>query len=166
MIIFLDFEASSLGKHGFPIEVGWVAEDGAGESHPIRPAPGWVEWSAEAEGIHGISRDRLLRDGTPFDAVARRMMETLTNHDLYASAPSWDGKWLSTLLRAAGLPWHALRLRASDEAQRDAVLAVLERGGVPIGARATSSTASSSPPAGPRSRRHPRTARSRTRAGS
>ena len=40
-------------------------------------------------------------------------------HDLLASAPSWDGKWLSALLRAAGLPRHSLRLRDSDEAMRE-----------------------------------------------
>ncbi len=135
MIIFIDFEASSLGKQGFPIEVGWAAEDGAEESHLIRPAPGWDEWSAEAESIHGISRERLLREGTPHDTVARRMVETLTGHDLFASAPSWDGQWLSRLLRAAGLPRHALRLRDTDELQRDTALAVLERAGVPVAAR-------------------------------
>lgn len=135
MIVFIDFEASSLGKQGFPIEVGWAAEDGTEEGHLIRPAPGWEEWSAEAEGIHGITRERLQRDGIPHDKVAQRMMETLTDHDLCASAPSWDGQWLSKLLRAAGLPRHALRLRDTDEVQRDAVIAVLKRGGVPVGAR-------------------------------
>ena len=134
LIIFLDFEASSLGKGGFPIEVGWAAEDGTEESHLIRPAPGWEEWSLEAEGIHSITRDRLLREGTPHDVVARRMVETLTGHEMFASAASWDGQWLSRLLRTAGLPRHALRLRDTDEAQRDAVLAVLERSGVPVGA--------------------------------
>jgi hypothetical protein len=135
VLIFIDFEASSLGKHGFPIEVGWASEDGKEESHLIRPAPGWEEWSAEAEGIHGIALDRLMREGTPHDVVARRMVDTLTGHELYASAPSWDGQWLSKLLRAAGLPRHALRLRDTEEAQRDSVLAVLERGGVPVSAR-------------------------------
>lgn len=134
-MIFVDFEASSLGKHGFPVEVGWVAEDGAEESHLIRPAPGWEEWSAEAEGIHGISLECLLREGTPHDVVARRMVEILTGHDLFASAPSWDGQWLSKLLRAAGLPRHALRLRDTDEAQHAAALAALERGDVPAAAR-------------------------------
>jgi hypothetical protein len=37
--VFLDFEASSLRKNGFPIEIGWVFENGAAESHLIRPAP-------------------------------------------------------------------------------------------------------------------------------
>ncbi|WP_043341959.1 3'-5' exonuclease family protein [Belnapia moabensis] len=135
MIIFLDFEASSLGKRGFPIEVGWAAEDGTEEGRLIRLAPGWEEWSTEAEGIHGITRDRLQREGRPHDEVARRMVETLTGHGLYASAPSWDGQWLSKLLRAAGLPRHALRLRDTDEAQQDTALAVLARAGVPVGAQ-------------------------------
>lgn len=135
MIVFVDFEASSLGKRGFPIEVGWAAEDGTGEGHLIRPAPGWEEWSADAQAVHGIPLDRLLREGAPHDEVARRMVEALTGHDLYASAPSWDGQWLSRLLRAAGLPRHALRLRDTEEAQRRAALAVLEDAGVPADAR-------------------------------
>jgi hypothetical protein len=133
VIVFIDFEASGLGKRGFPIEVGWAAEDGSEEAHLIRPAPGWEEWSAEAERVHGLSLDRLLRDGEPHDAVARRMVDTLSGHALYASAPSWDGQWLSRLLRAAGLPRHALRLRDTEEAQRIAAADTLERAGVPAG---------------------------------
>jgi hypothetical protein len=114
MRVFLDFEASSLGKQGVPIEVAWVFEDGAAEAHLIRPAPGWTDWDAAAEAVHRIPRATLLRDGAAHDWVARRMIDVLAGHDLYASAPSWDGKWLSALLRAAGLPRHALRLRDSE----------------------------------------------------
>jgi hypothetical protein len=135
VIVFIDFEASSLGKRGFPVEVGWAAEDGAEEGHLIRPAPGWEEWSAEAERVHGLSLDRLLRDGEPHETVARRMVDTLSGHALYASAPSWDGQWLSRLLRAAGLPRHALRLRDTEEAQSLAALDALERASVPAEAR-------------------------------
>ena len=131
MIVFIDFEASSLGKRGFPVEVGWAAEDGSEEEHLIRPAPGWTEWSAEAERVHGLSLDRLRREGEPHEAVARRMLEVLSGHALYASAPSWDGQWLSRLLRAAALPRHALRLSDTEEAQRLAALAALEAAGVP-----------------------------------
>lgn len=126
MIFFVDFEASSLEKGGFPIEVGWVSETGDAESHLIRPAPGWEVWSAEAERIHRISLPQLLQEGAPHTWVAQRMAEVLTGHALFASAPSWDGQWLSKLLRAAGLPRHALRLRDTDEAQLEAVTAVLE----------------------------------------
>jgi hypothetical protein len=126
MRVFLDFEASSLRKNGFPVEVGWVFDDGASEGHLIRPAPGWSDWDAEAEAIHGLSRDRLEREGMAHEAVARRMIEALSGHDLYASAPSWDGKWLSLLLRAAGHSRHALRLRDTELAQAEAAAELLD----------------------------------------
>jgi len=125
MLVFLDFEASSLARHSYPIEVAWVFEDGASEAHLIRPAPGWDDWDTAAEAIHHIPRATLLAEGVAHDVVARRMVEQLAGHDLTASAPSWDGKWLSTLLRAAGLPRHNLRLRDSDAAQREAARATL-----------------------------------------
>ena len=125
MLVFLDFEASSLGKRSHPIEVGWIFEDGDAETHLIRPAPGWTDWDLQAEAIHHISRDMLLAQGEAHEVVAQRMVKVLTGHDLLASAPSWDGKWLSTLLRAAGIPRHALRLRDSDDAHRECAMAIL-----------------------------------------
>jgi len=119
MLVFLDFEASSLARHSYPIEVAWVFEDGTSESHLIRPARGWDDWDPEAEAIHHIPREALLRDGMCHDALARRMVALLSGHDLTASAPSWDGKWLSALLRASGLPRHTLRLRDTEEVQRE-----------------------------------------------
>ncbi|WP_279479066.1 transcriptional regulator [Aureimonas sp. SK2] len=117
MIVFLDFEASSLNRKSFPVEVAWVFETGEGESHLIRPQPDWTDWETEAEGIHGITRERLAREGMAADVLARRMLEMLGPHDLFASAPSWDGKWLSVLLRGGGQPRHALRLKDTEEAR-------------------------------------------------
>jgi hypothetical protein len=116
MRIFLDFEASSLSHDSYPIEIGWAAEDGSSEAHLIRPAPDWTDWDPSAEAIHGISLQRLITEGEPHDEVARRALEALKPHEVYVSAPSWDGKWMSVLLRAAGLPRHALRLRDSADA--------------------------------------------------
>lgn len=131
MIVFLDFEASSLAKKSYPIEIAWVCEDGTEESHLIRPAPDWTDWSVEAEGLHGLSRDQLLAEGTPHDIVARRMVESLTGHDLYATAPSWDGRWLSLLLRKGGQPRHALRLRDTEVVQAAAIDAAMRDAGTP-----------------------------------
>jgi hypothetical protein len=123
--VFLDFEASSLSQESYPIEVGWAGEDSSGETHLIRPAPGWSDWDASAEAIHHIGREMLLNQGEPHEAVARRVLEALGPHDVYVTAPSWDGMWLSKLLRAAGLPRHALRLHEADEAHVGAVIEVL-----------------------------------------
>lgn len=125
MKAFLDFEASSLADRSYPVEVAWVFEDGASEAHLIAPAPDWTDWDVASERIHGIARETLVAEGVAHDVVAARMVEVLSTHELFASAPSWDGKWLSALLRAAGLPRHALRLRDTDEALRDAATAIL-----------------------------------------
>jgi hypothetical protein len=122
MRVFLDFEASSLGDDSYPIEVGWVFENGREESHLIRPAPDWTDWDDGAQAIHGIARARLIAEGEPHDTVARRVLDELAAHTVYVSAPSWDGKWLSVLLRAGGFPRHAMRFRDSDEAMMAAAL--------------------------------------------
>lgn len=127
MLVFIDFEASSLGKESYPIEVAWVFEDGRGEEYLIRPAPWWTEWNDAAEAIHHISRDTLIRIGVPHDVVAKRMVDALSEHDLLASAPSWDGKWLSNLLRSADFPRHILRLRDTDDAIAECATAILNQ---------------------------------------
>jgi hypothetical protein len=125
---FLDFEASSLSKRSYPIEVAWVLQDGQAESHLIAPAPPWDDWDMAAEAVHRISRAVLEQEGKPHQQVAHRMVEALSRHELFASAPSWDGKWLSVLLRSAGLPRHALRLRDTDEALRETATEILKEG--------------------------------------
>lgn len=116
MIVFVDFEASSLAKQSYPIEIAWVFADGRSRSFLIKPDPKWTDWSVEAESIHGISRERLETEGVAVATITNEMIDTLSGHDLYASAPSWDGKWMSVLLRAGGRPRHSLRLKKSDQA--------------------------------------------------
>ncbi|MBF9197164.1 transcriptional regulator [Microvirga terrestris] len=130
-IAFLDFEASSLGKEGYPIEVAWVLSSGEEESHLIRPDRTWTDWDPKAETVHGLSRDRLHAEGAPVADVAQRMMSALAGYDLFATAPSWDGKWLSRLLRAAGLPRHALRLQDTEAVHRQTILEALLEMGLP-----------------------------------
>ena len=66
----------------------------------------------------------LTAEGKPH-GFAKRMVEALAGHDLFASAPSWDDKWMSVLLRGAGLPRHSLRLRDTDDALRDTAAEIL-----------------------------------------
>jgi hypothetical protein len=123
MKVFLDFEASSLSKDSYPVEIGWVGEDGEGEATLIRPAETWTEWDESAAVVHGIAREELERAGTDCAVVCARLIKLAEGNTLYASAPSWDGHWLSMLLRGAGLPRHLLRLRDSEEAFAEAARA-------------------------------------------
>src|SRR3954451_20657238 len=76
---FLHFEATSLGRHGFPIEVAWVFENGDEESHLIRPAPGWTDWDPDPKTPNAISRDRLGIEGAPVETIAHRLVDQLGN---------------------------------------------------------------------------------------
>lgn len=114
--LFLDFEASSLGKDSYPIEVGWVFENGNGNGRLIRPAADWDDWDPAAEAIHGIPLRALYEAGDSVEDVCAELVGLAQTHTLLASAPSWDGHWLSMLLRAAGQPRHLIRLQDSDVA--------------------------------------------------
>ncbi len=104
MIYFLDLEASSLRTESYPIEIAWVDETGDGESHLIRPAPGWTDWDPIAEGIHGISRQRLLDEDEDVLDVARRAEAALGHGRATVVASSvWDSTWLWRLLREGGV---------------------------------------------------------------
>lgn len=120
MRVFLDFEASSLNKHSFPVEVGWVLEDGSGEGHLIRPAPHWTDWDPSAEAMHRLSRSRLQREGEDVALVCDRVVGLFAGNTVYCSAPSWDGHWLSMLLRAAGKPRHLVRMADTHAVFEDA----------------------------------------------
>jgi hypothetical protein len=125
MRAFIDFEASSLCRRAYPIEVAWVFEDGRSEGYLIAPIEKWTDWDPAAEAIHGISREQLSREGVSADVVAKRLVDALDGHEVFASAPSWDAKWLSALLRSAGLPRHAIRLADTDAELMELAAALL-----------------------------------------
>jgi hypothetical protein len=100
---FIDFEASSLGEHGYPIEVAWVSENGDCESYLILPEVHWTDWDDVSAQVHGISRADLAADGVSAADVARRLAEALKGCTLYSDAAATDGCWLTRLLGTAAL---------------------------------------------------------------
>src|SRR3954453_10274925 len=122
---FLHFEATSLGRHGFPIEVAWVFEKGDEESHLIRPAPGWTDWDPDPKTPNAISRDRLGIEGAPVETVAHRLVDQLGNGAVFASAPIWDCKWLGLLLRSARLSPREVQLVDTDVGLLELASAIL-----------------------------------------
>jgi hypothetical protein len=114
---FLDFEASSLSPHSYPIEVAWSLEDGSIESHLISPAgvDGWTDWDSAAERLHGIPRRKLLAEGEPPLLVCNRMNEQLAGKVVYTDALRFDGMWLAKLLYACDDAAPEFKLRHVDE---------------------------------------------------
>src|SRR5271154_6308153 len=67
----INIESSGLGTDSWPVSVAWRVLDSGREGHIlIKPAPTWHGWDDEAEEIHGISRERLEREGiSPAEAA-------------------------------------------------------------------------------------------------
>lgn len=105
-ILTIDFEASCLPRHGrsFPIEVG-IAGGGRSRSWLIRPHESWAgwDWIVEAEGVHGLSLERIRNEGLPVEAVLDRVVMAMDGRRAVADS-AIDQYWLETLARAAGRP--------------------------------------------------------------
>ena len=117
-LVFIDFEASSLSRHSWPIELGWaVVESGRvviANSRLIKPAPTWdvADWSPVSEDLHGITLAVLERDGQCAHAVWQEFQRDLTGVDaLFCDAPAYDGFWCRRLGGAAGTPDQGLYIR-------------------------------------------------------
>lgn len=98
----IDIEASGFGRRSYPIEVGYVREDGLAWCTLVRPAPDWDHWDAEAERLHGIPRALLLHYGRAVDEVAERLNTDLAGRTVYCDGWAHDYTWLATLFEAAG----------------------------------------------------------------
>jgi hypothetical protein len=96
-------EQSLHTRHGrsFPIEIG-IADDRGTRAWLIRPRPEWRDWgwTAQAERLHGLSRDVLDRDGLPADQVAAELAEAVHGRPLVADSVL-DDYWLNLLAPAA-----------------------------------------------------------------
>jgi hypothetical protein len=97
----LDIEASGFGRGSYPVEVGYVLEDGDSQCLLVRPEPGWDHWSAAAERLHRIRRADLLEYGLPAAVVADELNYHLSGRTLYTDAWGHDYSWLARLYDAA-----------------------------------------------------------------
>jgi hypothetical protein len=98
----VDIESSGLGPDSWPVSIAWhILETGAEGHLLIQPAPTWVGWQEEAEEIHGISRDRLERDGLPVGDAARQIAQALGDVDVHSDAPALDQAWIDRIFADA-----------------------------------------------------------------
>lgn len=102
----IDFEASGFGKNSYPIEVGFVGESGQGWCSLIKPEDDWQHWTSEAERIHHISRETLLKHGKPCAVVAQKLNQLLDGQTVYTDGWAHDYIWMARLFDAAGINPH------------------------------------------------------------
>ncbi|MBK7049745.1 MAG: hypothetical protein KBF98_08715 [Rhodoferax sp.] len=119
----VDVEASGFGRASYPIEVGFVLPNGHSFCSLIYPEPEWTHWDPQAETIHHISRELLLKKGHPACEVAHLLNSQLRGQTVYTDGWANDYSWLGRLFDVADLsPAFKLEnlrvLLKEDEAER------------------------------------------------
>jgi hypothetical protein len=99
--IIIDFEASGFGKDSYPIEVGFVGEDGEGWCSLIRPEADWQHWDKDAAEVHHITRELLAERGHSASYVAEQLNHYLRGSVVYTDGWAHDYVWLSRLFESA-----------------------------------------------------------------
>jgi DNA polymerase III epsilon subunit-like protein len=138
----LDFEASSLSAHSWPIEVGisWIEEKQVKTwSSLIRPHPVWdtSDWSSKSEAVHGIPL-LDLQAAPPAAQVASELLTMASGLILTSDAPEFEFHWLSRLFDAWGCAqaheiedFHAVSFRLYSGFALDMLYETLEQTKVP-----------------------------------
>lgn len=99
----IDIEASGLGSHSYPIEIGLMLANGQQYQALLLPLADWTYWDAEAERIHGISRERLLAEGKSIQQVCQEVNNLCAGQTLYSDCWVYDNVWLNSLYARAGV---------------------------------------------------------------
>lgn len=99
----IDVEASGLGKHGFPIEIGVVLPNGSRFCRLIKPFSDWTFWDHEAQKVHGISREQLATNGIDGAQVCHELNKFVGHQTLYSDAWVVDKPWVAHLFHRANV---------------------------------------------------------------
>ncbi|MCO8146692.1 exonuclease domain-containing protein [Rhodovulum tesquicola] len=107
-LFFLDFEASSLEPHSWPIEIGMAWIDGSeigSWSSLIRPDPRWEMegWHEASARIHGITPEEL-QQAPPASEVAAIAADMLAGRHPVSDAPEFEKRWARRLFQTIGQP--------------------------------------------------------------
>jgi len=97
-IAIIDIEASGLHFDSYPIEIA-ILKQGEVRSWLIKPEPKWVYWCMTAESMHGITREKLAKEGLSAGQVVLELNEFMEGFEgaLYSDADRWDADWVDTL---------------------------------------------------------------------
>lgn len=103
-MIIIDFEASSLRKMSYPIEVAWGDSPDNIQSFLLNPdyMEDWTDWNPKSLEYHGLTREELRRFGQDPRHVAGRMVQELAKADVYSDEPHYDIRWKNRLLGDCG----------------------------------------------------------------
>ena len=98
----IDFEASGLSKKSYPIEVG-ITNGAVHYTALIKPMSHWAYWEVEAEKVHNIALDEIMKNGEDPLSVANELNSIIKTSKIYCDNIQWDGFWLNALFSDNGI---------------------------------------------------------------
>lgn len=101
--IIIDIEASGFGRGSYPIEIGVTMHDGGAHCYLVQPCEDWTHWEPEAEKLHRLTRETIVRFGMDVGYVARQLNKFLEGQTVYSDAWSYDSSWLALLFERADI---------------------------------------------------------------
>ncbi len=102
----IDVEASGFGVGSYPIEVGVVLPGGGLYCSLVCPEEEWQHWDENAERLHHLKRELLLKHGKRVGEVAAQLNDMLEGQTVYSDAWGNDMSWLSLLFHHADINQH------------------------------------------------------------
>ncbi len=107
-LFYIDFEASSLSRISWPIEIGmaWiVGNDVQSWSTLIRPDVTWdlKDWSARSAEVHNIPYEEVMAAPLAVD-VAAEVRERLLGKTPVSDNPAFEKRWMDKLLGVIDTP--------------------------------------------------------------
>ncbi len=101
---FMDFEATSLGRNGFPIEVGLVTLGSSVQYSSRISISGLsnIEWSKESELIHGIKQSDLINSPSR-ESVAAELNHTFAGMVILVDDSFYDTFWARLLFESVNV---------------------------------------------------------------
>ena len=115
--LFVDFEASSLSRKSYPIEIAWGSSLDSIESYLISPKniEQWSDWSTDSEEIHGIDRATLIERGAEPSEICSEFLRVSEGCEVYTNNPCWDSMWLYKLFFFSEQDIPSVNIRHFDE---------------------------------------------------
>ncbi|MDU8350291.1 3'-5' exoribonuclease [Pseudomonas syringae pv. actinidiae] len=109
---FADCEASGLGEGTYPVEIGVAWFDGKeNQSYqtlvkpyesPDKPEESWTYWNSNAQGLHGLKREDLVKDGVEITVIAKEMNKRFKNQVIWVDSV-FDIHWIEHLFHKANV---------------------------------------------------------------
>lgn len=138
-LLFLDFEASSLSRGSWPVEIGYAWIDGGrvrSRARLIAPRPDWsmADWSDAAATVHNIPL-AAIQAGAPAAEVAAET-DFFGEFEVVSENPRWEQIWLDRLREGRGRrievgPLQKAMRRRLDDRGASAVVQALFRSVAP-----------------------------------